>query len=118
MTKLKITQECAFWGNHVLGNRPTYIEKFTNFFFRELEAKKEQVIKDKFAEKGFAHLLEDVEKRRFKRVVVEQFDDCEKWWADDGTEQGVLIVTFLNSAPQFSNNIDRDFKITAEIKYY
>ena len=119
MTKPKLTVELASFGNPVLGDSsPTYMQEIMNNVVRELQAKKEQVIKDKFAEKGFAHLLENIETRRFKKVVVEKYDNCEKWWADNGTNEGILIVTFLNPAPQFTNDIEREFKMTTEIKYY
>src|SRR3990167_4760294 len=108
MTKPKLTVELASFGNPVLGDSsPTYMQEIMNNVVRELQAKK-----------GFAHLLENIETRRFKKVVVEKYDDCEKWWADNGTDEGILIVTFLNPAPQFTNNIDREFKMTTEIKYY
>lgn len=102
-----------------LGN-PTLDDSFeiTNHILRELQTKKEQVVKDKFSEKGFAHLLENIDKRRFKKVAIEHFEDCEKWYADDGTDEGVLIVTFLIPEPRFTNNINGEFKITTEIKYY
>jgi uncharacterized protein YegJ (DUF2314 family) len=96
----------------------TYMREIANNVVRELQAKKEQVIKAKFAEKGFGHLLENIETRRFKKVVVERYDNCEEWWADNGTEEGILIVTFFNSPPQFTNNIGQEFKMTTEIKYY
>lgn len=119
MTKLKQIVELATFGNTMLGDSsPTYMDEIMNKVVRELQAKKEQVIKDKFAEKGFAHLLENIEKRRFKKVVVEHWEDCEKWFADDGTDEGLLIVTFLNSEPLFTKNPDREFKMTTEIKYY
>jgi malate synthase len=85
---------------------------------RDLESKKEQVIKDKFAEKGFAHLLENLAKSRFKKVAVEQWSDREEWYADNGTDEGVLIVTFLKPTPQITNNLNNGLQMTAEIKYY
>jgi len=119
MKQLKETIELAAFGNTMLGDSSlTYMQEIMNNVVRELQAKKEQIIKDKFAEKGFAYLLENMEKRRFKKVIVEKWDDCEKWYADNGTDEGTLIVTFLNPTPQFTNNIEREFKMTMEIKYY
>lgn len=96
----------------------TYMQEIMNKFIGELQAKKEAVIREKFAEKGFAHLLENLEAKRFKRVVIEQSGDCEKWYADNGTDEGVLIVTFKNIEPKFTNNFDEPRTIKTEIQYY
>jgi hypothetical protein len=119
MTKLKKTIELAAFGNPELGDSSqTYMQEIMNKFIGELQAKKEAVIREKFAEKGFAHLLENLEAKRFKRVVIEQSGDCEKWYADNGTDEGVLIVTFKNIEPKFTNNFDEPRTIKTEIQYY
>lgn len=119
MTKLKYTEELASFGNPVLGDSsPTYMQEIMNKFIGELQVKKEAVIREKFAEKGFAHLLENSEAKRFKRVVIEKWDDCEKWYADNGTDEGVLIVTFKNVEPKFTNNFDEPMMMKTEIQYY
>lgn len=97
---------------------PTYIEQIQNTIRMDIQAKKDKIIKDKFAEKGFAHLLENLETKRFKRVLVEQSNECEKWYADNGTDEGVLIVTFLTPIPTLKDSPENEFTITAEIKYY
>lgn len=96
----------------------TYMQEIMNEIIAELQAKKEAVIREKFAEKGFAHLLENLEAKRFKRVVIEKSSDCEKWYADNGTDEGVLIVTFKNIEPKFTNNFDEPRTIKTEIQYY
>lgn len=96
---------------------PTYMQQIMDNVIRELCLKKEQVIKDKFTEKGFANLLENLSKNRFERIRVERCCDREEWYADNGTDEGVLIVTFLNQT-QLTNGIDNALQMTAEIKYY
>ena len=96
----------------------TYMQEIMNEIIAELQAKKEAVIREKFAEKGFAHLLENLEAKRFKRVVIEKSGDCEKWYADNGTDEGVLIVTFKNIEPKFTNNFDEPRTIKTKIQYY
>lgn len=83
----------------------------------DLSKKKEEIIKQKFAEKGFSHLLDGLDKRRFKRIVVESNADCEKYYADNGTDDGVLIVTFFRQYNKFTKGDSGEFGIKAEIKY-
>ena len=95
------------------------MESILTDFSHQIQAKKDKIVRDRFAEKGFAHLLENIEKSRFKRVVVESEGGFERWFADDGTENGVLIVTFFSSDVLITPiNLDDGFKITTQIHYY
>jgi len=90
----------------------------TDRFKKELMAKKNDVIKSRFTEKGFGHLLIDIEGKRFKRVVVEQYPDCEKWYADNGTDEGILVITFLKPKEELVLSEDgTTIKLITEIKY-
>lgn len=56
--------------------------------------KRMQVVKEKLAEKGLLHLLSSPP-GRFQRLVREvRPNGKEEWWADNGTSNGVLLVTF------------------------
>lgn len=96
----------------------TYLEQITGILIAKIQANKEQIIKAKFAENGFAHLLENIENKRFKKVVCERSGIYEKWYADNGTDEGVLIVTFVDPDLQPINNLDREFRMEMGIKYY
>lgn len=82
-----------------------------------LLCKKEQIIKQKLEEKGFSHLLNNIEGRRFKKIMIERSEDSEKYYVDNGTDEGLLIVTFTDIDCKFSNDFLEN-KIISELKYY
>lgn len=86
---------------------------------KDLQEKKEAIIKQKFKEKGFAHLLENLDSsKRFKRVVIEISPDCERWYADDGTDEGVLILTIKNYNISLKNEFIEDpIILNVELQY-
>lgn len=95
----------------------SFIEETIRNVADKLQQKKMQIIKKKFTEKGFPHAFEDMEKRRFQRAMVEIDDNCEKWYADDGSYSGVLIVTFFKPDYQLTTDPNAEFKLVTEIKY-
>ena len=100
------------------GQEHNIVASLVNNIAIELQRKKDQIIIAKFEEKGFSHLLATIENKRFKRILIERHPDCEKWFADNGTDEGVLIVTFLNPSQQLPDVFDKEFKIITEIEYY
>jgi len=73
-----------------------------------------QIEKNKILEKKLTELdlLEELKKdpeRRFKKFVQEVHPDgLEKFWFNDGTEQGRLIITFKVSFSEGAMNIKYD----------
>jgi hypothetical protein len=93
----------------------TLIEKIT----RQLQQEKERVLRERFEKKGLGYLLENIETKRFKRVLVQIHEDCEKWYADIGNDEGELIVTFFYNTPPKEARCphDRECRIIIEISY-
>lgn len=85
--------------------------------WQELAKKKEEILIQKLKEKGFDHLLEGIETRRFKRITCETSPTEETFFADDGTDEGCRIVTFLKPEINFPIR-DRGNFIDTSIKYY
>jgi len=97
----------------------TFTEEYTAKLGKQLADKKDELIKERLIEKGFEHILSDSPTRRFKRIVVEKHPDYEHWYADNGTEEGVLIISFKNPGlPKgaYINN-GQTFAATVEIEY-
>ncbi len=96
--------------------------KLTDTVFNNLNKlileKKNLIIKQKFAEKGYGHLLEIRENKRFKRIAVEISDGYEKWYADDGTDDGLLIVTFSELGVTYKENDDYSIIYEQFIRYF
>lgn len=90
-----------------------------NKMTKEFKEKKDSIIKQKLEEKGLSHLLVDIKNQRFKRIAIEQCGNLEKWYADNGTNEGLLIVTFDTSfVTKAPDNFIGDFSIESLIKYY
>lgn len=83
----------------------------------QLNLKKEEIIKDKFNEIGLSHLLENLNNSRFKRVIIEVDGEFERWYADNGTIEGLLVITFINELPSV-NFDDNRIIMASEIKYF
>ena len=82
---------------------------------KEIDDKKQQVIKQRLEEMGMAHLLDNLEEQRFKRILVEKRHNEETYYADDGTLTGRRIVTFL--IPKWEVSID-EYLFNFQLKYY
>jgi len=84
------------------------IDKVADLALRQLINKKEAVIKAKLKEKKLLHILRDIDKKRFKPLMVEVQKDREVVWIDNGTYKGLRLVTFLNPTEPELN--DKEFK--------
>ena len=115
-TQLRKISDFEGFDKSIIFDEMTYIDEMMEKHLESLMKKKEQIIRDKFTEKGFSHLLENLETKRFKRILVENLDNCEKYYADDGSDNGVLIVTFLKE--NYITDINEQFMFKSEIKYY
>jgi hypothetical protein len=82
----------------------------------DIEAKKEEIIKDRLIKKGYGYLLNDLSKRRFKRIICEKYPDKEIWYVDNDTIEGERIVTFEFPSPLYS--FDEGMKVSYEVNYF
>ena len=62
---------------------------------KKINKKKEQLIKERLKEKKMLHVLKDIGKRRFKKLMVEHDKDKEVVWVDNGTLKGLRLITFM-----------------------
>jgi len=115
-TQLRKISDFEVFDKSIIFDEMTHFDEMMEKHLESLMKKKEQIIRDKFTEKGFSHLLENLETKRFKRILVENLDNCEKYYADDGSDNGVLIVTFLKE--NYITDINEQFMFKSEIKYY
>jgi len=98
-------------------NNMDFINEITNSISAELQLKKDIVIRERFEFVGLSHLLDNLEAKRFKKVAVEIDGIYERWYADNGTEAGELVVTFVNELPKFTND-GGVISLKSEIKYF
>ena len=91
----------------------TYYEKLGEQY-ASLIKQKEELIKSKIIEKGFGHLLEGIEKRKFPKLCCIKQEGWSLYFADDGTEQGAFILAIKEvfDSPTAS---DSKFSITSNI---
>lgn len=52
-------------------------------------------------------------KRRFSRILIEQQEKETRYYWNDGTENGLLLITFYQKDPEFTE----DFKMVASMNY-
>lgn len=97
-----------------------FINEIANKIHAEFSAKKEIILKEKLAENGIVIDWEQEEKKRFKSLAVTHSYDRETWYYNDGSIDGLRIVTFVNDLdmPGLNDFNDGQVKISAEIKYY
>jgi len=60
---------------------------------RDFELFKKEVVRKRLAIGGFPDYLDGVP-RRFKKMHIEFQDNVERWYVDDGTDDGHLLATF------------------------
>lgn len=95
-----------------------YEDQMMRRMLADIEEKKAEIVLAKFTEKGYAHLLDEDEDRRFKKIIVEFKNDREYWYVDNGTAEGLLIVTFQVQPPANNGNISEGFKMTMTVNYW
>lgn len=102
--------------NFIKNNMSELLNKLIQDQIEQLELKKEEIIKTKLEEKGFYSIVTDNPKRRFKKMMIENHPDCEKYFVDDGSINGHLLVTFYK--PIFdTSSINKGFNMNISLKY-
>lgn len=71
----------------------TFTNQIMSDFAKKITEWKDGVIKQRLIDKGFGHLV-DAAPGRFPKILCVHSDGDEHWYADDGTAEGVLIVSF------------------------
>lgn len=80
----------------------TDLKELANFsplfeMYAECIAEKERIIFQRLAMLNIEYDIIRYQKARFKRLLCEICGNRERWWFDDGTDNGKHIVTFINS---------------------
>lgn len=70
----------------------------------EFKAKKNEVVKERLDILGIEMDLEKEGRRRFKSFMVESGPDEETIYYNDGTEEGLRIVTFIKPKDSIDGN--------------
>lgn len=90
------------------------VNETAELFVRQMQNKKEAVIRAKLKALNMLHILKDVNKKRFKPIVIEVTRDKEEVWINDGSYKGLLLVTFLNATePELKDN-----ELRSKLLYY
>ena len=80
-----------------------------------IKEKKEAIIVDRLRNVNLLHLIKNIENQRFKRLICEKEGNEERWYADNGTDDGLLLVVFILKEENF--DIEYNFGKTITIKH-
>lgn len=87
-------------------------QEFMSKIYNDITNKKQELIKQKLVEKGFGHLIDGIEKRRFPKVCCVKQDNWSYYFADDDTDEGVFIVAIEEYNIKKDLSIDREVNMT------
>lgn len=85
-------------------------------YYREIAKKKNDLIKEKLTEKGFGHLVEGMEKRKFPKVICITQDKWSCYYADNDTDEGAFIVAIKDVFPILDTE-SSSYKITFHFEW-
>jgi len=75
------------------------VDESVDIFHKQIRNKKEAIVKLKLKEKGLLHILKNIDKQRFPKMMIEMHKDKEIVWIDNGTFSGLKLVTFWLMEP-------------------
>ena len=61
----------------------------------ELVKQKEGIIKQRLKKAGLLYKLNNSDKRRFKKIMIEVDENAEHVWVDNNTIEGLHVVSFM-----------------------
>ncbi len=82
---------------------------------KEQSQKKEEIVRKRLKDLGIEFDLEEEKRRRFKRLIIETNHSSETLYFNDGSEEGIRVVTFTRSPPVWDTEC---YKVTWEETYY
>jgi hypothetical protein len=83
-------------------------EDAADLIIRQLNKQKWLIVKQKLKQLGKLNLIKDLDKQRFKKIMVEMHPDKEVFYYDNKTLKGARLVTFLKPTEPELN--DKEFK--------
>ena len=93
------------------------LNEITNQLYQKMVADKERVVYKKIKELGIDFDVDVEKKRRFKSIICCQYTAEETYYYNDGSVEGLRIVTFIQKVNDINFNDDVS-KLGFEIKYY
>lgn len=84
----------------------------------KIQAKKLLLIGDRLKQMGLSHLMDGDGTRRFKRIMMEKHPDREIYYADNGTVDGVRIITFVEEQETIHYPDENVYKAIINMKYF
>ena len=95
-----------------------YLNELTSKLMQDVQAKKEEIIKERLEEIGVVIDEEEEKKRRFKSMLCEIHGNEERWYYNDGNIEGIRVVTFFDKGKGPSDLETKRFHIGINIDYY
>ncbi len=99
------------------------LSKALNKMLVDVESQKMYIVKERLYKIGIELNLDEEKERRFKSLLLETHDviggNEERWYYNDGSILGILIVTFYNNSDitDFINvDSDKPFKFSLSYK--
>ena len=90
----------------------------TEEWIAKVQKIKEDVVIEMAKSKGITIDLEEEKSARFKSIVIEHDYGKESWYYNDGTKDGVRIVTFEKKERGIDSFIKGDFEFGISYHYY
>lgn len=78
------------------------MNQFKNQLINELAKSFEDIVIAKIIEKGYGHYLNQNPNARFSRIIDVVQGDYNRIYVDDGTDDGLLVVTLLLEKPELT----------------
>lgn len=104
-----------------LGGVDTLMNNVILDALKDMQAKKNEIIQRRLLERGIEIDFDAEAKARFKKVVCESHVDTgeEIYYYDDGTPEGLRIVTFLNrNEHAIREQLGIPMSFSIEVSYY
>lgn len=98
-------------------NTENFLNEVIKDLSQKIESQKEALIEAELKQRiGNGINLHEEHKRKFPRLKMEKtHQGIENWYWDDGTENGMLLISFWTEVQ--SENINGSFAITSVLKY-
>jgi len=93
-------------------SRESVIEELS----RKIEAEKQRLLFERFCERVQTYEpinLDEEVQRRFPRIKAERYPGETRYYWNDGTKDGLLLITFIDPSPEDMWNTAKDGKFTA-----
>jgi len=86
----------------------SYIEQILSTYMQKCEQEKQKIIAQRISDLGLIFDIETEKISRFKKLMVESHIDqgMQSWYFNDGSPEGLHLVTFFDQRPKLSDSWD------------